>query len=161
MKGYLRWYSRVVWFGIVANMSFALLALYAPARLLGLMGLRQDISTVWLRNVGMLLVLVSMFNAGSAVAPARYPLYSWFVPIARVIAASFFFEVSRFNSFNSSEKPRAFVPLCVFDLTMGVICGILLRLGLAQEQIDGHGRSAVTAGSTPAPVHAGARGEVR
>jgi hypothetical protein len=95
MKGSLSWYRCVVWFGIGANLSFAGLALYAPARLLKLMGLRQDVTTVWLRNVGMLLVLVSMFNAGSALAPTRYPLFSWMVPIARLIAAAFFFEVYR------------------------------------------------------------------
>lgn len=142
-KDSLRTYSRVVWFGIGANMSFALLALYAPARLLKLMGLRQNVTTVWLRNVGMLLVLVSMFNAGSAVAPARYPLYSWFVPIARLIAAAFFFKVRLTNAFNSTEKPRAFLPLGVFDLTMGIICSVLLRRGLAQASQtspESHGR---------------------
>jgi FtsH-binding integral membrane protein len=134
MKGSLSWYRCVVWFGIGANLSFAGLALYAPARLLKLMGLRQDVTTVWLRNVGMLLVLVSMFNAGSALAPTRYPLFSWMVPIARLIAAAFFFEVYLTNAFNSTEKPRAFVPLGIFDLTMGIICSLLLRRGLAEER---------------------------
>jgi hypothetical protein len=127
--------------GIVANMSFALLALYAPGRLLSIMGLKKDISTVWLRNVGMLLVLVSLFNAGAAAAPRRYPLYSWLVPIARFIAASFFFEVARLNPFNSSERPRAFIPLGVFDLTMGIICSVLLHRGLSREDRLGRLRS--------------------
>ena len=130
MNVHLTWYRRVVWFGIAANMWFALLALYAPQRLLQLMRLRQIEATVWLRNVGMLLGLVSMFNAGAAVAPTRYPLYSWLVAIARLIAGSFFLGVVLFNPHSSSERPKAFVPLFLFDSTMGVICSVLLRRGL-------------------------------
>jgi hypothetical protein len=138
MNAHLQWYRRVVWFGIVANMSFALTALYAPDKLQKLMGLRRLNATVWLRNVGMLLVLVSMFNAGSAAAPARYPLYSWFVPIARLIASSFFLRIVLFNPNRSSERPQAFLPLGVFDGTMGIICSILLYFGLRH---DGQARS--------------------
>ena len=133
MNAHLKWFRRVVWFGIVGNMSFALTALYAPSKLLRLMGLRRIEATVWLRNVGMLLVLVSLFNAGAAAAPTRYPLYSWLVPIARLIAASFFLRVSLFNPHRSSERPRAFIPLFLFDFTMGIICSILLRRGLGRE----------------------------
>jgi hypothetical protein len=127
---YLKWYSRVVWFGIAANMSFALAALYAPARLLKVMRLREPEATVWLRNVGMLLINVSLFNAGAALASRRYPLYSWFVPAARLIAATFFFRVVVFNPHRSSERPKAFLPLFAFDFAMGVICSVLLFLGL-------------------------------
>lgn len=133
MNDYLKWYQRVVWFGVVANVSFAVMALVAPGRLQRLFGLKPLRGTVWLRNVGMLLGLVSMFNAGSAVAPRRYPLYSWFVPLARLIAGFFFFRVAVFNPHGSSERPKAFFPLFVFDTTMGVICSILLRLGLPED----------------------------
>ena len=33
LNPYLRWYQRVVWLGVTANMSFAVTALYAPAKL--------------------------------------------------------------------------------------------------------------------------------
>lgn len=105
MNTYLKWYQRVVSFGVLANLSFALVALVAPGRLQRLFGLKPLRETIWLRNVGMLLCLVSIFNAGSAVAPRRYPLYSWFVPLARLIAGSFFFRVAVFNPHGSSERP--------------------------------------------------------
>jgi len=122
-----------VWFGIFANMSFAVTALYAPQRIQDGLGLRRLVSTVWLRNVGMLLVLVSMFNAGAARAPYRYPLYAWLVAIARLIASFFFFRVAFFNPQSSSERPRTFLTLGIFDLTMGLICGLLLYLGFPDE----------------------------
>jgi len=133
MNDYLRWYQRVVWFGIVANLSFSVAALWAPDRLQRLFRLKPLTATVWLRNVGMLLVLVSMFNAGAAVAPRRYPLYSWFVPFARLIAGSFFFRVAFFNPHHSSDRPKSFLPLFAFDTAMGVICSILLHLGLPND----------------------------
>jgi len=131
---YFRWYRRVVLLGAGANLSFAVTALCAPARLQRLMGLKPLAATVWLRNVGMLLVIVSMFNVGAAMSALRYPLYSWFVPIARLIAATFFFRVSYFNPADSSERPRAFLPLFVFDLTMGVVGSVLLALGFRRER---------------------------
>lgn len=134
MNACLRWYRRVVLFGIGANLSFAFTALYAPGRLLRILGLRQIGATIWLRNVGMLLVLVSMFNAGSALAPRRFPLYSWFVPIARLIAATFFLRVAVANPHRSSERPRVFLLLFLFDFTMGVVCSALLGLGLSRAQ---------------------------
>ncbi|HEX2043387.1 MAG TPA: hypothetical protein VHF24_12200 [Acidimicrobiales bacterium] len=134
MNPYLTWYRRAVWFGITANMSFALTALYAPAKLLKTMRLRPIASTAWLRNVGMLLVVTSLFNAGAARDPRRYPLYSYFVPTARLIAGSFFLGIVIRNPHSSSERPRAFAPLFVFDTTMGVVCAGLLYLGLREDR---------------------------
>lgn len=133
LNPYLAWCRRVVWFGVAANMSFAVTALYAPARLLKAMKLRSVESTVWLRNVGMLLVVTSVFNAGAARDPRRYPRCSYLVPTARLIAGSFFLRVSVFNPASSSERPRAFLPLFVFDTTMGLVCGSLLYRGLGDE----------------------------
>ena len=133
-NAYLTWYRRVVWFGVTANMSFAVTALYAPAKLLKAMRLRPIASTVWLRNVGMLLVVTSIFNAGAARDPRRYPLYSYLVPTARLVAGSFFLGVVTRNPQRSSERPRAFVPLFVFDTTMGAVCAALLYLGLREDE---------------------------
>ena len=133
MNSYLKWFARVVWFGISLNLTFAFTALYAPDILVKALRLQRLQSTIWLRNVGMLLVLVSMFNAGAAAAPTRYPLYSWFVPLARLIASSFFFRVSFFNPHRSSERPIALLPLCLVDGALGLVCATLLQLGLPED----------------------------
>ena len=135
LNPYFRWYRRIVWFGVTANMSFALAALYAPGRLLKAMKLQPIGSTVWLRNVGMLLVNVSLFNAGAARDPRRYPRYSYYVAAARLIAGLFFFRVWLFNPLSSSERPKAFVPLFVFDTTMGLVCAGLLYLGFREDEV--------------------------
>jgi hypothetical protein len=126
---YVRWYSKAVWFGICANLAFCLTAWFAPARILKLLKLEPTPRTMWLRNVGMLLVLVSMFNAGAAVAPRRYPLFSWMVPIARLIASFFFFQIVFKDLRSSTERPKSYIPLMLFDFTMGVICSVLLYRG--------------------------------
>jgi hypothetical protein len=126
---YVRWYSIAVWFGIVANLAFCLTAWFAPERVLKLLKLNQTKNTMWLRNVGMLLVNLSIFNAGAALAPLRYPLNSWLVPIARLIAAFFFFQVALKDLRGSTERPKSFLALLIFDFSMGVICSLLLYLG--------------------------------
>jgi hypothetical protein len=134
MNNYLRWYQRAVWFGIFANLAFCLTAWFAPERVLKAMGLQVTANNVWLRNVGMLLVNVSLFNAGAALAPLQYPAYSWFVALARLIAATFFFQVSLKNLQGCTERPRSFRALLAFDFSMAVICGTLLYKGLPASE---------------------------
>ena len=126
---YLRWYSRVVWFGAFANLAFCLTAWFAPERILKLLRLRQTSNNVWLRNVGMLLVNLSLFNAVAALDPHRYPLFAWSVPVARLIAGIFFRQVSLGPLQESTERPRAFIPLMVFDFTMAILGSALLWAG--------------------------------
>ena len=133
MNAYLKWYSRLTWFGLTANTIFAAFALWAPSWLQKGMRLHPLFATVWLRNVGMLLLNVSIFNAGAALAPARYPLYSYLVSVARLIAGFFFFRVVVSNPEGSSDRPRAFVPLWLFDMSMGLACAVLLTLGLRRD----------------------------
>lgn len=136
MNSYLKWYSILTWFGLIANSTFAEFALWAPDRLQRAMRLNPLMGTVWLRNVGMLLLDVSIFNAGAALDPARYPLYSYLVSVARLIAGFFFFRVVFWNPEVSTVRPRAFSPLWLFDSVMGVICAVLLTLGLRRQQSE-------------------------
>lgn len=129
---YLRWYSRLTWFGLICNSIFAGFALWAPDGLQRAMRLDRLAGTVWLRNVGMLLINISVFNAGAAWQPARYPLYSYLVAVARTIAGFFFFRVVFWNPEASTTRPRSFTPLWLFDASMGVLCALLLTLGLRQ-----------------------------
>lgn len=136
MNSYLKWYSILTWFGLIANSTFAAFALWAPDRLQRAMRLNPLMGTVWLRNVGMLLLDVSIFNAGAALDPARYPLYSYLVSVARLIAGFFFFRVVFWNPEVSTVRPRAFSPLWLFDSVMGVICAVLLTLGLRRQKSE-------------------------
>ena len=123
----LAWYRRVVGVGIFWNLVFAWNSLYDPPHIHSFLKLRPLHRTIWLRNVGMLLVLVSMFNAGSLLDPMRYPLFSWMVPTARLIASFFFFRVAIQNPWYSSDRPKSFLLMAVFDGTFGLVCAFLLN----------------------------------
>jgi hypothetical protein len=127
---YLRWYSIVIWLGILVNAIFWVPALFAPPILINALGIEGGFWTMWLRNTGMLLILVALFNAAAALAPARYPLLSWLVVVARLIAASFFLQVWLFNPLHSSDRPEVFMWFFIVDASLGIIKGILLYLGL-------------------------------
>lgn len=135
MNAYTKGFSIAVWVGIVANALFWVPALVHPDTIINVLDIDEDFYTIWLRNVGMLLILVGLFNAAAALAPARYPLVSWLVVVARLIAASFFLEVYLFNSLHSSDNSDVFLWFFIVDGTFGIVKGILLYLGLRQLQL--------------------------
>ena len=134
MNAYAKWYSRVVWFGIAVNALFWIPALFAPSLINHLFNLDPAYYTVWLRNVGMLLILVGIFNALAAKDPARYPALSWGVVVARAIASLFFFEIWTINLWNSSDNPGVFGYLFLVDGMFALLKGILLRRALPESR---------------------------
>ena len=130
MNTYEKWFSGVVWIGILVNLTLWLPALVAPSMVITFFNIEGDFWTVWLRNVGMLLLLVALFNAAAALAPSRYPLLSWFVVLARLIAATFFLEIWLFNSLHSSDRPEVFMYMFFTDCSFGVLKGALLYRAL-------------------------------
>ena len=133
MNVYLRWFGRVTWLGIAVNAGFWVPALFHPTFIADTLDVADPEFRIWLRNVGMLLILVGIWNAAGAHAPHHRPLFAWLVPLARAIASLFFLEVWLFNSFNSSDRPAAFMLLFLIDGTFAVVKSILLQLGLPEE----------------------------
>lgn len=88
---------------------------------------------IWLQNVGMLLILVAIWNAAGAHAPHERPLLAWLVPLARAIASLFFLQVWLLNPFNSSDRPEAFILLFGIDGSFALIKAFLLQRGLPEE----------------------------
>ena len=129
MNAYVRWYSAAVWLGIAANLVLSLMGWFAPERLLANLRLDPAPRTFWVRNMGMLLVVVTMFNASAALDPLRYPLISWLVPLGRLLGSSFFFLCIFGGHRGSTERPTSFLPLFGFDLSMCVIASALLYKG--------------------------------
>ena len=133
MNTYEKWFSGVIWIGILVNLTLWLPALVAPQMVITFFNIEGDFWTVWLRNVGMLLLLVALFNAAAALAPSRYPLLSWFVVLARLIAASFFLEIWLFNSLHSTDRPVVFMYMFFTDSSFGVLKGVLLYRALNEH----------------------------
>ena len=134
MNTYTRWFSRVVWIGIPVNLLFAVPALFAPDALINTLDLEEDFETVWLRNAGLLIFIITFFYVPIALAPSRYPAVSWLIVAGRLLAAAFFFQVVYFGEvLNSSDRGEAFIPFMIGDLTLGTVQGVLLYLGLRKE----------------------------
>ena len=133
MNKHLRWFGRITWFGIVTNAIFWVPALFFPSFIADLTDTADPEYRIWLRNVGMLLILVAIWNAAGAYAPHSRPLFAWLVPLARLIASLFFLEVWLLNSSNSSDRPEAFMWFFLIDGSFAVVTGTLLQLGLPEE----------------------------
>ena len=88
-NNYLKWFCRLIFVGIVINLSFAIPALLAPQFLTTLLDLPSQAIYPWLNNVGMLLIGVSLFYIPAALSPERWFAYSWLTVISRFIAAVF------------------------------------------------------------------------
>ena len=118
--------------GFLVNAGFWGPALIAPQIINKLFSFNPDYYTVWLRNVGMVLLIVSINNIAAAVDPYRYQLFAWLVVAGRFIAASFFLEIWIFDVLESSDKPSSFMWFFITDASLGTIKGILLYAGLKQ-----------------------------
>jgi hypothetical protein len=85
-----RWFRRVVWLGIAANLALALPSLAAPDQVVELSGLPTVTPHLWVRFAGLLLVLLSAFYAPAAIDPDRYRANAWLAVVSRLAGVVFF-----------------------------------------------------------------------
>src|SRR5262245_57224566 len=86
---YATWFGRVVWLGILVNLSFAIPALFTPAAFASSLDLRPAQPDTWLRNTGMLLVVLCLFYARVARDPFEYSGFARIAAVSRLMAAAF------------------------------------------------------------------------
>jgi len=82
-----RWFSRVVWLGIVFNLFFILMELFAPDFINVGVGLTPGFPTVWNRAHAIMVLALSILYIPAACDPLRYPAYSWMLVVSRLAAA--------------------------------------------------------------------------
>ncbi|HEU0022761.1 MAG TPA: hypothetical protein VFR55_13985 [Dehalococcoidia bacterium] len=126
-----------MWAGILVNAVFWVPALFSPQVINNAFGFDPNYSPVWLRNVGMLLLLVAIFNGAAAINPERHQIFAWLVVVARLIAASFFLEIWLLDHYTSSDQPDVFKWFFITDANFGIAKGICLYLGFRQLR-NGH-----------------------
>ena len=99
--GAARWFSRVVWFGIAANLALAVPTLFIPARLLEMSNLPVTVPIVWTQFSALLLILLSAFYVPAALDPLRYTLVAWLSVFARLAGVIFFvlFQAREYHMF--------------------------------------------------------------
>jgi hypothetical protein len=115
----LRWFSRVTWVGVAANLALAIPTLAAPEALLERNGLPPATPLLWPRFAALLLILLSAFYVPAAVDPARYRAIAWLAVVARLAGVVFFV------GFQSAEYHQ----LGYFDLAFFAPEAVLLTLG--------------------------------
>jgi hypothetical protein len=124
-----RWFQRVLWFGIVANLGLAIPTMLAPARMLVLSGLPDASPVLWTQFSGLLLVLLSVFYMPAGVDLDRYRAVAWLAVGARLAGGVFFVGF----------QPSAYHRLGYFDLAFFVPEITLLTAAMRQSALVAHG----------------------
>src|SRR5690349_8075458 len=85
---YARWFSVVVWLGILFNLLFVATQVFAPDYINISLGVPLGTSTVWNIAHGMMVLALTILYIPAAIAPLRYPGYSWMIVVSRLLAAA-------------------------------------------------------------------------
>ena len=120
-----RWFKRVLWFGIVANLGLAVPTVLAPARMLAFSGLPDASPLLWTQFSGLLLVLLSIFYMPAGVDLDRYRAVAWLAVGSRLAGGIFFIGF----------QPAAYHRLGYFDLVFFVPEVILLTTAIRQSSV--------------------------
>ena len=120
---YAVWFGRALWLGILVNLSFAIPALFTPGAFVGMLGLSEHLpeTGIWLRNTGMLLVVLSGIHALVAADPLGALPFARWVVAGRLIAALFWAWLP-----TRLGLPGVIWWFFATDLTLGSLCGYLL-----------------------------------
>lgn len=117
----LFWFRLLVALGGIANLAFAIPAFVAPAFLSGLIDVGGIDPNVWLRNVGLLLIILSSFYIPAIIDPFRYLFNSVALVVGRFSAGVFFLILVCFASY-----PDGFWVLALNDLIFSSLQAIAL-----------------------------------
>lgn len=113
-----RWFRRVMWIGIAANVALALPTLAAPAAIIAMASLPTATPDLWPRFSALLLVLLSVFYIPAGLDIDRYRATAWFAVASRLAGVVFFSVEPAYRVFMYFDL-AFFVPLAVL-LTMAV-----------------------------------------
>jgi hypothetical protein len=128
-NSYSIWFGRVVWLGVLANLSFSLPAIFAPRLMLGFLNLEPTMPHIWVRFSGLLLFLLSLFYLPAAQNLYHYRANAYLSVFSRMAGVVFFGTAILFWG-----KPMSYLPLGLADLAFGVVQGILLLLAIKHER---------------------------
>jgi hypothetical protein len=125
----LTWFRIVVAVGIPLNLYFVVPALFVPSYVVDQSDLRPGFETVWLRNAGLLVAIVTAYHVVAALAPQRYPAVAWLTVAGRLAAGCYWLFVV-FSPSHVTSTPEAFWPFVIGDFAFGGVSGVLLYRGL-------------------------------
>ena len=94
-----RWFKRVMWLGILANLALALPTIAAPDFMIDRVGLPTATPVLWVRFSGLLLVILSVFYTPAATDIDRYRIVAWFAIGSRAAGVLFFMPQATYRMF--------------------------------------------------------------
>jgi hypothetical protein len=124
-----RWFRRVVWIGIGANLLLSIPTLLSPAASMARAGVPPATPLLWPQFSALLLMLLSVFYVPAALDFERYRITAWSAVGARLAGVIFFVGF----------QPREYHMLGYFDLLFFVPEAVLLTL--AFRDIHAHDRT--------------------
>ena len=126
-----RWFRRVTWLGILFNLAFVAMGIFAPNLVNVNFGVPVTETTVWnIAHAAMVLALTLLYIP-AAISPLRFPAYTWMIVVSRFVAVVLWACLMR--------STPGFVQALVSDATFGVLEGILLQFALPVESRIGFG----------------------
>ncbi len=146
---YIKLFGSFVALGLIANLIFALPAFVAPQFVVRIFDLGSLDQNVWLRHVGLLLVIISVMYIPAICDPFRYIFIAGLLVAGRLSAGVFFLYLVLF-----ADYPRGFLIIAYTDLGLSIIQAILLFLML----MTGDPRGDLIADRQPAHPSAGHEG---
>ena len=123
-----RWFRRVVWLGIAANLALGVPTLLAPARMLAMTGLPVTDPLMWTRFAALLLILLSLFYMPAAIDPVRYRMTAFMAVASRLAGVLFFLT-----------QPREYLMFGLFDLVFLIPEAILVRGATEPDRLSSQG----------------------
>ena len=94
-----RWFKRVMWLGIFANLALALPTIAAPDFMIDRVGLPTATPLLWPRFAGLLLVILSVFYTPAGTDIDRYRIVAWFAIGSRAAGVLFFLPQATYRMF--------------------------------------------------------------
>ncbi|MBR8827507.1 MAG: hypothetical protein DSM107014_06295 [Gomphosphaeria aponina SAG 52.96 = DSM 107014] len=126
---YEKWFSRVVWLGIIVNMFFVVPLLFFPEVLLSFLQMEIPQPIIWVRGAGLLLLEISILYIPGAIDPFRYEATAWMsIFVTRGGGSSFFLIAVLFF-----DQSLGFLTIALVDLFFGVVEGILLSQAMRSK----------------------------
>lgn len=121
----LKWFRVTIGVGFVVNLLFALLALFAPRLLEGVLNVGPTNTPHWLQNAGILLLIISMMYIPVIKDPFRYLFITYLAVAARFAAGILFLAGLLFMNY-----PDGMATLSANDLILSSIQAVLLYFTL-------------------------------
>ncbi len=121
------WFGRVVAVGIILNLFFIALQVFAPDNVNVQVGLMPGFPTVWNRAHGLMVLALSILYIPAARDPLRYPGYSWMVVLSRLVASVFW-------TWCIVSRQGAFGSFLAMDGTFFILEAVLLQNALPTAQ---------------------------